>query len=119
MTNKLNSAILERIIDEVATKWKEKTYHDGVTPSENIRTWIIADVYMEVMREIGIHEYDGERKIGDMNSRRMAELVDMVERHWDGGVRLTEHLINGAIDDVIEDSRQKGKLRDLSQDAAT
>lgn len=54
-----------------------------------------------------------------MNSRRMAELVDMVERHWDGGIRLTEHVLNAAIDDVVEDSRQKGKLRDLSNGATT
>lgn len=63
MTNKLNPAILERIIDDVAAKWKQTTYHDGVTPSDNIRTWIIADVYLAVMHHIGLREYDGERKL--------------------------------------------------------
>jgi len=119
MTNKLNPGILKRIIDEVAAKWKETTYYDGVTLSDNMRTWIIADVYFEVLSHIGIHEYDGQIKIGEMNSRRMAELVDMVERHWGGGVRLTEHLVNVAIDDVLEDSRQKGKLRDISHGGTT
>lgn len=112
MTNKLNPTSLEQIINKAKEKWKKETYLGGVTSSENIRTWVIADVYLDVLRHIGINEYDREKKYGEMNARRMAELVDMVERHWEGGVRLTEYLVNKAIDEVLEDSRQKGKIKD-------
>lgn len=112
MTNKLNPTSLEQIIDKAKERWKKETYFGGVTSSENIRTWIIADVYLDVLRHIGINEYDSEKKYGEMNARRMAELVDMVERHWEGGVRPTEYLVNKAIDEVLEDSRQKGKIKD-------
>src|SRR5437588_9811378 len=112
MTNKLNPASLEQIIDKAKEKWKKETYFGGVTSSDNIRTWVIADVYEGVLRHIGIHGYDGEKKYGEMNARRMAELVDVVERHWEGGVLLTEYFMNKAIDEVLEDSRQKGKIKD-------
>lgn len=118
MTNNLDDISLQRIIDAVAAKWKETTYHGGATLSDNIRTWVIADVYLEVLRHLGLHEYDGEKKLGDMNSRRMAELVDMVERHWSGGVCLPEHFVNVAIEEVLEDARQKNKLTDLSRPSA-
>jgi len=112
MTNKINPTILEQIIDKAKEKWKKETYFGGVTSSENIRTWVIVDVSEGVMRHVGISGYDGEKKYGDMNARRMAQLVDMVERHWEGGVRLTEYLVNQAIDEVLEDSRRKGKIKD-------
>src|SRR5688572_21654294 len=97
MTNKLNPTSLKQLIDKVKEKWKNETYIDGTTTAENIRGWIIADVYLEVLRYIGISEYDSEKKHGDMDTRRVAEIVDMVERHWEGGIRLPEYLLKEAI----------------------
>jgi len=115
MTNKFNPTNLERLIDDVKEKWKQPTYHGGVTTAENIRTWIIADVHIGVLRHIGLSEHDGEKsRIKDMNLRREAELVDMVQRHWEGGICLARHLLKEAINEVLEDSRQKVKLKNES-----
>jgi hypothetical protein len=65
---------------------------------------------------LGSVEYDGEKsRIKEMDLRREGELVDMVQRHWQGGSCLPGYLLNDAIKEVLEDSRQKGKLKDESE----
>lgn len=69
-----------------------------------------------MLRHIGLSEYDGETsRIKDMNPRREAELDDMVQRHWEGGICLPSCLLKEAIKEVLEDSRQQGKLKAKSE----
>ena len=114
MTNTLNPDSLDAIINRVKRRRMKAHYGIKGTRAELIKTWIIADVYLAVLRHIGLTEYDGNpgRRVKDMNSRRMAELVDMVERHWEGGICLPEHLLNEAIVEAVEHARTKGELKD-------
>jgi hypothetical protein len=115
MTN-LNPDSLDGIIDDVKHKRMKANYGAKGTRAELIKTWIIADVYLAVLRHIGLTEYDGRRnrRIKDMNSRRMAEFADMVERHWDRGICLPESILNAAIKEAIEHAKNKGELKDES-----
>lgn len=121
MANNLNPDSLEQIINKVKKKRMEDNYDPKDTRAEIIKALILADVYWEVCSHIGLSGYEAKhiRRINDLDSRRMAEIVDMVEGHWEGGICRPEHLLNEAINEAIERARKKGELQDDARHEGT
>ena len=69
----------------------------------------LADLHLAVRGYIGILNYDGThvRRSGNLNFHRKFEIVDMVRRHWNGGVCLPAPIIDEMLDAVLENWRQR------------
>jgi|GEM_PF-4614753 len=55
----LNAEKLQTLIDDVVRKRMKNVYRQNGTTSGHIRTVVVADVYLSVLRHIGLTEYDG------------------------------------------------------------
>lgn len=114
MANNLDRESLQKLISTVKEKWIREEYSGGTTASENIRTWMIADLLMAVLDHIGIAKPETVSEVRDMNDRRMDQLVDSVCLHWNGETFVTKDIFNRAISEVLDDCRRQNKINDES-----
>lgn len=117
MSNTFNPNRLVHMIDGVKHKRLNEKYIGGKTSFADIKTRMMEDIHREIMDHAGPDECNCEKQLPtEINCRKEACIISVVECYWEGEIHLAPYLrglIKKAIDEVLEDSRQNGKIKDV------
>ena len=111
---KINYATYAALHDQAFQLYTSQNYFDGYTYPEHIATWITHDIYVGVLDHLELKEFNGMLHLGriSIETRKEAEIEDMVIHHWAGEFAFPPFFLRHTIKRTLDALRLQGKLKD-------